>query len=317
MIKLKNELIRKKSHPPVYVKTDLKTFDLKSIGKFDVILVDPPWEEYARRMSQYPGIYHEIPWTYEEIADLPIDELADTPSFLFIWVGSENLDTGRALFRKWGFKRIEDIVWLKTNKSANKDTKLSVKNKNKNNSNTLLQCVKEHCLVGLKGDVKRASDSYFIHANIDTDIIVDEESQFGGTQKPKEIYEIIERFCLGRKRIELFGGPENIRRGWLTIGQTLPGTKFNLEEYESWIKSDRYVGTTNEIENLRPKSPKNSGLRDETSTRMSPMTNSYNQSPSPNMKVGTSSNIEGQYNSNAYKYQSPNSGLKFDSNFSQ
>lgn len=52
----------------------------------------------------------------------------------------------------------------------------------------LLKRVKEHCLVGLKGDVKRASDSHFIHANIDTDVIVEEEYPMGSTRKPDEIY---------------------------------------------------------------------------------------------------------------------------------
>jgi len=316
LIKLKDQLIQKKTHPPIYIKSDLKTFDLRSIGKFDVILVDPPWEEYARRMAQY-GIYNENPWSYEEIADLNIDDLADTPSFVFLWVGSENLDTGRALFRKWGFKRIEDIVWLKTNKQWSKESKLSAKNKNRNNGNTLLQCVKEHCLVGLKGDVKRASDSYFIHANIDTDIIVDEEQEFGSTAKPKEIYEIIERFCLGRRRIELFGGSENIRKGWLTIGNALPGTKFNLDEYESWINNDRFIGTTAEIENLRPKSPKsNNNMREDT---RSPMGNGYHMNQSPNMKNMSASpgmNMDGQgYQGSGYKYsgvnQSPGS-MKYE-----
>ncbi len=60
--------------------------------------------------------------------------------------------------------------------------------------------MKEHCLVGLRGDVRRASDSFFINANIDTDVIVAEEPDFGGVEKPDEIYQIIERFCLGRKR---------------------------------------------------------------------------------------------------------------------
>lgn len=78
----------------------------------------------------------------------------------------------------------------------------------------LLKRVKEHCLVGLKGDVKRASDSHFIHANIDTDVIVEEEYPMGSTRKPDEIYQMIERFCLGRKRIELFGETHNIREGW-------------------------------------------------------------------------------------------------------
>ena len=32
----------------------------------------------------------------------------------------------------------------------------------------LLQHTKEHCLVGIKGAIKRGIDSHFIHANIDT-----------------------------------------------------------------------------------------------------------------------------------------------------
>jgi len=41
-------------------------------------------------------------------------------------------------------------------------------------------------------------------ANIDPDVIVGEEPPFGITKKPEEIFSIIERFCLGRKRIALF-----------------------------------------------------------------------------------------------------------------
>jgi mRNA (2'-O-methyladenosine-N6-)-methyltransferase len=44
----KDELIASRASPPMYLKVDLKTFDLKELGtKFDVILIDPPWEEYV------------------------------------------------------------------------------------------------------------------------------------------------------------------------------------------------------------------------------------------------------------------------------
>jgi len=115
--------------------------------------------------------------------------------------------------------------------------------------------------------VKRASDSHFLHANIDTDVIVDEEPPLGSTKKPIELYDIIEKFCLGRKRIELFGTMDNIRNGWLTIGLDIYESCFDLKMYNSWFLGDkgypfvmnyqggRYLGTTNEIESLRPKSP--------------------------------------------------------------
>ena len=34
---------------------------------------------------------------------------------------------------------------------------------------------KEHCLMGIKGTVRRSTDGDFIHANVDIDLIIDEE----------------------------------------------------------------------------------------------------------------------------------------------
>ncbi|CAI5977982.1 unnamed protein product, partial [Closterium sp. NIES-64] len=42
--------------------------------------------------------------------------IADTPSFVFLWVGdAEGLEYGRMCLKKWGFRRCEDICWEKTN----------------------------------------------------------------------------------------------------------------------------------------------------------------------------------------------------------
>lgn len=51
--------------------------------------------------------------------------------------------------------------------------------------------------MGIKGTVRRATDGHVIHANIDTDVIVSEEPPLGSTEKPDQMYSIIERFCLG------------------------------------------------------------------------------------------------------------------------
>lgn len=88
----KSALIRQKNHPPVYIKEDLRKFDLTKLGKFDVILVDPPWEEYEKRARGLPS-YLLNPdryksWTLEELQRLNIDQIADNPSFIFLWVGS-------------------------------------------------------------------------------------------------------------------------------------------------------------------------------------------------------------------------------------
>ena len=69
----------------------MKKFDLESLGKFDAIYCDPPWEEYEKR-AKAMNIYQNNPeyyksMTFNEIAELKIDEISDSPSFLFLWVG--------------------------------------------------------------------------------------------------------------------------------------------------------------------------------------------------------------------------------------
>lgn len=263
LIRRKNEVLQKRATPAMWIQCDLKTYDLSTLGKFDVILIDPPLPEYYRRAKNLGvDLTPFTPWTFEEIENLRIDLLADNCCFLFVWVGAgEGLDKGRQLLKSWSFRRCEDIVWLKTNIHN-----FSTKNCD-NSEDTLLQHTKEHCLVGIKGAVKRGIDGHFIHANIDTDVIVSEEPPFGSTSKPEELYQIIERFCLGRKRIELFGEERNKRPGWLTLGNSLSSTNFDLDTYNSFFVGDlcypevqgykggRYVGCTPEIESLRPRSP--------------------------------------------------------------
>lgn len=49
LIKLKDDLIAETATPPMYLKTDLLSYNLKELNcKFDVILIEPPLEEYQR-----------------------------------------------------------------------------------------------------------------------------------------------------------------------------------------------------------------------------------------------------------------------------
>lgn len=73
--------------------------------------------------------------------------------------------------------------------------------------------LQEHCLMGIKGTVKRSTDGDFIHANVDIDLIITEEPEIGNIEKPVEIFHIIEHFCLGRRRLHLFGRDSTIRPG--------------------------------------------------------------------------------------------------------
>ncbi|PSN50207.1 N6-adenosine-methyltransferase subunit METTL14 [Blattella germanica] len=174
---LKDDLIAHTATPPMYLKTDLQTFDMKDLNsKFDVILVEPPLEEYQRTM------------------------------------GVTNMQF-------WGWDQ-------------------------------------EHCLMGIKGTVRRSTDGDFIHANVDIDLIISEEPEYGSLEKPVEIFHIIEHFCLGRRRLHVFGRDSTIRPGWLTVGPELTNSNFNAELYASYFANGQAAtGCTERIEALRPKSP--------------------------------------------------------------
>ncbi|KAI8564854.1 hypothetical protein RHMOL_Rhmol03G0214900 [Rhododendron molle] len=268
LIQRKDEIVVNSASPPMYYKCDLREFELSPefFGtKFDVILVDPPWEEYVHRA---PGVTdHMDYWTFEEIMNLKIEAIADTPSFIFLWVGDGvGLEQGRQCLKKWGFRRCEDICWVKTNKS-NATPGL------RHDSHTLFQRSKEHCLLGIKGTVRRSTDGHIIHANIDTDVIIAEEPPYGSTAKPEDMYRIVEHFALGRRRLELFGEDHNIRSGWLTVGKGLSSSNFDAKAYvrnfadkdgKVWQggggrnpppEAPHLVVTTPEIEALRPRSP--------------------------------------------------------------
>ncbi|XP_050532862.1 N6-adenosine-methyltransferase non-catalytic subunit isoform X1 [Daktulosphaira vitifoliae] len=247
LIRLKDELIQQTATPPMFLKCNLNNFDFGSINmKFDVILIEPPLEEYQRTM----GVTNIALWNWKQIMELNIGELAANRSFIFLWCGSsDGLDMGRECLRRWGFRRCEDICWIKTNcKNPGHSKNLE--------PNAVFQRTKEHCLMGIKGTVRRSTDGDFIHANVDIDLIISEENEQNLIEKPVEIFHIIEHFCLGKRRLHLFGRDSTIRPGWLTLGPELTNSNFNTELFNKYFSNGNLTtGCTDRIEVLRPKSP--------------------------------------------------------------
>ena len=88
-------------------------------------------------------------------------------------------------------------------------------------------------------------------------------------QKPDELYTIIENFCLGQRRLEIFGNQP--RRGWVTVDGSFAYTNFLPHLYAHLFRDGHLLASTNEIEFLRPRSPSSSvrgSMRSPTGTRM-------------------------------------------------
>uniref|UniRef100_A0A914VC90 N(6)-adenosine-methyltransferase non-catalytic subunit METTL14 n=1 Tax=Plectus sambesii TaxID=2011161 RepID=A0A914VC90_9BILA len=196
-------------------------------------------------------------WDWDMIESMDIGSVAESRCFLWIWCGSspEGTTRARACLRRWGFRRCEDICWVKRNsKAPGKREQLELE--------ALFQRTKEHCLMGIKGTVRRSTDGDFIHANVDIDLIITEEPTEGELRaKPEEIFLIAEHFCLGRRRLHLFGRDDTLRPGWVTVGSELASTNYDSKVYNALFEQapGLTTGCTERIEQLRPKSPERGG----------------------------------------------------------
>lgn len=104
LLALKRQSVQQHCTPPLYLPY-LTPSSLSALHptKFDCILIDPPF------CSSF---------TWDDLVALPISQLASDPSFVFLWVGSgagDGLERGRDVLAKWGYRRCEDVCWVKTN----------------------------------------------------------------------------------------------------------------------------------------------------------------------------------------------------------
>ncbi|KAI0668886.1 MT-A70-domain-containing protein [Trametes maxima] len=271
LLSLKKAAVAEHAFPPTFLPySELSTLHP---AKFDVILIDPPFSSS---------------FSWDDLQNLPIPALAADPSFVLMWVGSgsgDGLERGREVMAKWGFRRCEDIVWVKTNKTTNNGPGTDPP------TTSLLTRTKQHCLMGIRGTVRRSTDSWFVHCNVDTDVLIWEGDAADPTLKPPEMYTLIENFCLGLRRLELFGRARTARRGWVTVlaegeeerieeGMSLDdlGTdgamRWNKDRWDARLKElasggKPVVPVTPEIDALRPKSPVRGGSSNPNSGMLS------------------------------------------------
>ncbi|XP_074598861.1 methyltransferase like 3 [Brevipalpus obovatus] len=189
---------------PQWIQCDLRSFDMSILGKFDVIMADPPWD-----------IHMDLPYgtmSDEEMRQLNIPCLQDK-GVLFLWVTGRAMELGRECLELWGYDRVDEIIWVKTNQLQ--------RIIRTGRTGHWLNHGKEHCLVGIKGEPDN------LNCGLDCDVIVAEVR--ATSHKPDEIYGIIERLSPGTKKIELFGRTHNLQPNWITLGNQLPGVYLHEE----------------------------------------------------------------------------------------
>ncbi|KAF9247026.1 MT-A70-domain-containing protein [Melanogaster broomeanus] len=215
--------------PPQWINCDLRRFDYSILGKFHVIMADPPWD-----------IHMSLPYgtmTDDEMRAMPIPALQDE-GLLFLWVTGRAMEVGRECLRVWGYTRVDEVVWVKTNQLQRVIRT--------GRTGHWLNHTKEHMLVGVKTHVDEAGNLKFpswVNRGLDTDVIVSEVRET--SRKPDEAYGLIERMCPGGRKVEIFGRKHNTRPGWLTLGNQLGPDQIYEDDLAARIKArypERVIG---------------------------------------------------------------------------
>lgn len=149
--------------------------------KYQIIVVDPPWEIKKIRKRVRPNqVEMDYPMmSIAEIKALSIREIAANPSTLFLWTIDKYLFEAKSILEAWGFKYHLTMAWDKTNGLAmygfNRQT--------------------EFVLVGLKGK----HDAYPKRKTIRTSFTAKSERH---SAKPDAFYEMLD--ILEGDRIDIF-----------------------------------------------------------------------------------------------------------------
>lgn len=169
---------------------------------YKTILADPPWRfanrtgkvaPEHRRLSRYNTL------SLDEIKSIPVAEVADTQSHLYLWVPNALLPEGIEVMKSWGFQYKTNIIWHKIRKDGGPDGR---------GVGFYFRNTTEVVLFGIRGKIRTLGPG-----RSQVNIIKSQKQEH--SRKPEMLYEIIEK-CSPANYLELFA--RGSRRGWTVWG---------------------------------------------------------------------------------------------------
>lgn len=171
--------------------------------QFKTILADPPWQFQNRtgkmapehkRLSRYGTM------NLDDIMALPVGQLADDTSHLYLWVPNALLPEGLRVMEAWGFQYKSNLVWHKIRKDGGPDGR---------GVGFYFRNVTELVLFGVHGKNARTLPPGRRQVNF----LATQKREH--SRKPDEFYDIVES-CSPGPYLELFA--RGSREGWSTWG---------------------------------------------------------------------------------------------------
>jgi len=159
-------------------------------GTFCTILADPPWRFQNRtgkmapehqRLSRYSTM------EFQDIYELPVAQLAEPQSHLYLWVPNALIAEGLETMKRWGFTYKTNLVWYKIRKDGGPDGR---------GVGFYFRNVTELILFGVRGKLRTLKPG-----RTQVNLIATRKREH--SRKPDEIYDLIES-CSQGPYLELF-----------------------------------------------------------------------------------------------------------------
>src|SRR4051794_40702506 len=178
---------------------------LRFVGpsRFATVLADPPWQFSNRtgkiapehkRLSRYGTM------KLEDVAALPVNDVALPTAHLYLWVPNALLPDGLATMKAWGFTYKSNLVWHKVRKDGGSDGR---------GVGFYFRNVTELILFGVRGKNART----LAPGRRQVNFLATQKREH--SRKPDEQYGIIEA-CSAGPFLELFA--RGTRKNWAAWG---------------------------------------------------------------------------------------------------
>ena len=166
---------------------------------YKTIYADPPWQFQNRTGKVAPE--HKRLTRYEtmslaDIKELPVSELAEEKSHLYLWVPNALLPDGLAVMKAWGFEYKTNIIWEKVRHDGMPDGR---------GVGFYFRNVTEMLLFGIRGEKNRTLGPARSQVNLVRSVKREH------SRKPDEMISLIEA-CSPGPYLELFA--RGSREGW-------------------------------------------------------------------------------------------------------
>lgn len=199
--------------------------------KYKTIYADPPWQFQNRTgkvAPEHKRLNRYSTMTLEEIKRLPVIDVADEKSHLYLWVPNALLPEGLEVMKSWGFEYKTNLIWEKVRKDGMPDGR---------GVGFYFRNVTEILLFGIRGEKNRTLDPGRSQVNLIRSIKREH------SRKPDEFVKLIESCSCG-PYLEMFA--RGNRNNWDMWGNQAE------ETYEpTWKTYANHTVPTSPMVNLK------------------------------------------------------------------